>query len=104
MEKKTLRLFFLIPAIFLVIAPLVKFPYGFYVLLRLIVSVSSAVIIYRSYNDTKSINPTIIVYGLILLIFNPIIPVHLSREIWLPIDFLVAAIYGYSYLKLTKNN
>ena len=104
MEKKTLRLFFLIPAIFLVIAPLVKFPYGFYVLLRLIVSVSSAVIIYRSYNDTKSINPTIIIYGLILLIFNPIIPVHLSREIWLPIDFLVAAIYGYSYLKLTKNN
>jgi len=104
MEKKTLRLFFFIPAIFLFIAPLVKFPYGFYVLLRLIVSVSSGVIIYRSYNDTKSINPTIIVYGLILLIFNPIIPVHLSREIWLPIDFLVAAIYGYSYLKLTKNN
>lgn len=34
------------------------------------------------------------VFGIIALLFNPIIPVHLSREIWAPIDIMAALIFS----------
>ena len=37
MDKNTLKIILIFPAIFLIIAPFVKFPYGVYVLLRLVV-------------------------------------------------------------------
>ena len=94
-KDNNLKLFFLIPIIFLVIAPLVKFPYGFYVLLRLVIAASSGYIVYKAYQYSKSINFVVVVFSLIFLLFNPIFPVHLTREIWLPIDFLTAGVYGY---------
>lgn len=41
----------------------------------------------------------IVMFGVIALLFNPIVPVHLSRSIWSPIDiaaavaFIAAAIF-----------
>lgn len=104
MEKKNLNFVFLIPILFLILAPLIKFPYGFYTLLRLIIFVCSGLIIYLSYIGTKTINLTVVVFGLVLLIYNPIIPVHLDRDLWLPINFLTAAIFGYGYYKIKKDN
>ena len=102
MNKDILKFVLLFPAIFLIIAPLVKFPYGVYVLLRLVVFASSACMIYFSYQDTKQLNATILIFGFIALLFNPFAPIHLSREIWLPIDFIVAGIYGFSFFKINK--
>ena len=103
-KKSSLKFILLFPAIFLIIAPLIKFPYGVYVLLRLVVFSSAACMIYFSYQDTKQLNTTILIFGFIALLFNPFAPVHLSREIWLPIDFVVAGIYGFSYYKLGRIN
>lgn len=104
MNKDTLKIILIFPAIFLIVAPLIKFPYGVYILLRLVVFVSAACMIYFSYQDTKQLNTTILIFGFIALLFNPFVPVHLSREIWLPIDFVVAGIYGFSYYKLGRLN
>tara|TARA_A100001015_G_scaffold274228_1_gene330403 strand:- start:353 stop:478 length:126 start_codon:yes stop_codon:yes gene_type:complete len=38
------------------------------------------------------------------VLYNPIIPVYLSRGIWLPINFISAGVYLYYYLKLKKLN
>ena len=103
MDKNTLKIILIFPAIFLIIAPLVKFPYGVYVLLRLVVFGSAACMIYFSYKNTKQINVTVLVFSFIALLFNPFFPIHLSREIWMPIDFIVSAIYFYSSYKLLKN-
>lgn len=102
MNKISLLFIFLLPAVFLIIAPLTKLPYGFYTFLRLVVFVSAIIIIYQSYNSTKFLNSTIFIFGLIIILFNPIIPVHLPREFWLPIDFITAGIYLFSYFKIKK--
>ena len=59
------------------------FPYGFYTLLRLIVSITAGIIIYHSYKGAGGINEISIIFALILILYNPIAPVHLSKEICL---------------------
>jgi hypothetical protein len=99
-----MKLIFLIPAIFLCIVPFFKFPYGIYTLLRIVVTLSSAFIIYNNYKKINSVNPTIVIFSIILIIFNPILPIRLNREMWLPIDLITAAIYFYHYIKIRKLN
>jgi uncharacterized membrane protein YobD (UPF0266 family) len=99
-----MKLIFLIPAIFLCIVPFFKFPYGIYTLLRIVVTLSAAFIIYDNYKKTNNVNTTIVLFSIILIVFNPIFPIRLSREIWLPIDLITAAIYFYHYMKIRKQN
>ena len=94
-----MKLIFLIPAIFLCIVPFFKFPYGIYTLLRIVVTLSAVFIIYDSYKKTNNVNTIIIIFSIILIIFNPIFPIRLNREMWLPIDLITAGIYFYHFLK-----
>ena len=55
MNKNSLALFLLIPAGLLIIAPLLSFPYGFYTLLRLIITITSGLILYNTYKASKTI-------------------------------------------------
>ena len=99
-----MKLLFLIPGIFLCIVPFFKFPYGIYTLLRIVVTLSSAFIIYDNYKKINNVNPTIVIFSIILIVFNPIFPIRLNRESWLPIDLITAAIYFYYYIKFRKLN
>jgi len=99
-----MKLIFLIPAIFLCIVPFFKFPYGIYTLLRIIVTLSAAFIIYVNYKKINNVNSTIVLFSIILIIFNPVFPIRLNRELWLPIDLTAAAIYFYHYIKMRKLN
>ena len=99
-----MKLLFLIPAIFLCIIPFFKFPYGIYTLLRIVVTLSAAFIIYDNYKKTNNINLVIVIFSIILIIFNPIFPIRLNKEIWLPIDLITATIYFYHYIKIRKQN
>ena len=103
MNKNSLALFLLIPAALLIIAPLISFPYGFYTLLRLIVSITAGLIIYNTYIISKGINEISIIFSLILILYNPIVPIHLSREIWIPINFITAGIYIFGFYRIKKN-
>lgn len=99
-----MKLIFLIPAIFLCIVPFFKFPYGIYTLLRIIVTLSAAFIIYVNYKKINNVNSTIVLFSIILIVFNPVFPIRLNRELWLPIDLTAAAIYFYHYIKMRKQN
>ena len=99
-----MKLIFLIPGIFLCIVPFFKFPYGIYTLLRIIVTLSAAFIIYVNYKKINNVNSTIVLFSIILIIFNPVFPIRLNRELWLPIDLTAAAIYFYHYIKMRKLN
>ena len=103
MNKNSIALFLLIPAVLLILAPLISFPYGFYTLLRLIISITAGVIIYHSYKNVGGINEIIILFGLILILYNPVIPIKLSRELWMPINFITSGIYIYGFFKIKKN-
>ena len=102
MSKNALLIFFLFPGMLLIVAPLISFPYGFYIFLRLIVTITAVYIIFDTYKNFKSINETIIIFSIIAILYNPIIPVHLTREIWLPINFVTAGIYFFNFYKINK--
>ena len=76
---------FLIPAALLFLAFL-ELPYGYYTFLRLVVTGMS---LYAAFGllEKGSINFWVMLG--IAILFNPIIPVYLTKEIWTPIDISV---------------
>lgn len=103
MNKNSVGFFLLIPVFLLILAPLISFPYGFYIFLRLIIAISAAVIIFHNFKISGGFNEISILFGIILILYNPIIPVHLSREIWMPINFITSGVYIYGYFKVKKS-
>jgi len=68
-------------------------PYGYYIILRIAIFISSILIAYRFYK--KSLTFWAFVFGAVGLLFNPLMPVYMSKESWIPIDFITAIIFFY---------
>jgi hypothetical protein len=79
-------------------------PYGYYMFLRLVVCGAAVFIAYKAYEQRKQV----LAYtaGLLALLFNPVIPVHLNKEMWAIIDLITAIIVFVSiwFLKEINNN
>jgi len=86
----------IIPSIVVMILLLIAiFPieeYGYYILLRWIVCLTAIYIAYFSYEAEKIYWTWI--GGIIALIFNPLIPLHLGKDVWIVVDFIAAVIFG----------
>ena len=76
----------------LCLAAVFPLPYGFYIFLRLAVSAAGAI---AAFSLQKEGNFLWVVFGAIALLFNPIIPIYLDREIWFFIDLIVAGCFGW---------
>jgi len=100
MNRTPLALIFLIPGFLLIAAPIVSFPYGFYTFLRLSISISAGFIIYLRNKKVKKVDTISIIFAVIVILYNPIIPIHLTREIWMPINFISAVVYFYGFYKI----
>jgi hypothetical protein len=87
------NLVWLIPAALLV-AALIPWPYGYYVFLRLIVAGCAAFLAYWSYQRTDRMNAWAVTMTAVAILFNPLIPVHLNRELWALLDLAGAAVFG----------
>lgn len=81
-----------IAAIMLLIA-LIPLPYGYYQLLRLVATVAFGWAAYISYHRQDQVLPWIC--GLLAMLFNPLVPIHLPRELWMPIDAAAGAFLLY---------
>ncbi|UHS56026.1 DUF6804 family protein [Agrobacterium vaccinii] len=88
-----------IPAIALVIAVL-PLPYGYYTLLRLVITAFAAFFAYVEYDKQKTLSGWAIGFIAVALLFNPLIPVHLSRSSWFFLDLIAAGVFG-AYWKLS---
>lgn len=84
----------------LLLFALLPFPYGYYTFLRLIVFMVGLFLAYK----LNKINQNIlgIFMAIISILFNPIIPIYLSRETWLPIDFFGALVFFYVGSKISE--
>lgn len=67
--------------LFISVAPL---PYGYYTLLRLVVFGIFGYAAYIAYTRNSQSLPW--VYGVMVVLFNPIIKIHLPKEYWVVID------------------
>ena len=77
-------------------------PYGYYTLLRLVVIVVSALGIFV-FNEMKD-GTTVIFLGLIFILFNPFIPIHLDKMVWVFIDIVVAIYFYFLFNKIGEKN
>jgi len=80
---------------------LINLPIGFYTLLRIVVTIGAVAVIVSEYENGLTI--WIIAFGLIAIIFNPIIPVYLNdKNTWIPIDIVSAIIFGIKSFTLKQ--
>jgi len=93
----------LVPAIIasgLLFGALASLPYGYYQMLRWVVGGISIYIAYKAYTWDKKW-ATWLFAGCAIL-FNPIVPIHLSREIWQPIDIVFGFVFIVSIAVLRQ--
>jgi len=77
---------FVISIIILALAVFIKFPYGFYIFLKFIIFGTMVYSTYCCFNKkNKGLAWASIV---VLIIYNPFIPLYLTREIWVVINIL----------------
>ena len=74
-----------------------QLPYGYYNLLRLVVTISSGISSFNAYENEKV--GIAIIFAIICLLFNPIFPIYLDKSMWIPIDILVGVFFGVSGLQ-----
>jgi len=91
--------------------------YGYYVLLRWAVTISAVFLLSLAYESKSAVFLLSLAYeskktfwffsmGIVAILFNPIIPVHLDKETWIVIDFIAAIMFLVSIFKfkLKTNN
>ncbi len=84
---------------------LADMPCGYYIFMRIVVCLLSFIIANGSYKSENSINLTVILFGLMAILFNPIIPVYLyDRDIWMPIDIIGAVVFVIKGLIFKNTN
>lgn len=71
-----------------------SWPYGYYVLLRWGISIIAGYSAYRFY-EIKQSSPAYVLVGIAVL-FNPILPVYLTKGIWIVLDLVVVFIFLYT--------
>jgi hypothetical protein len=96
-DSKHLKMLLLVAALMLCIAVIPTLPYGYDTLLRLIVCGTAAYAAFKLKNSS-SLSGHFIPLLIIAVLFNPLIPIYLTRLIWLIID-LFGAVY---FLTLSK--
>jgi hypothetical protein len=64
-------------------------PYGYYTLMRLVVCATAIYVIVIAAKSRRMW--AVWACSILALLFNPIVPVHLTRSLWQPLDFIAGA-------------
>lgn len=69
-------------------------PYGYYVILRIVLCIICAYLAFRA--NELATNAWVWILGVIALIYNPIVKVHLNREIWTAVNIATIIVLAIS--------
>lgn len=84
------RAVWLVP-ITLVLIALGPLPYGYYIFLRVLLCVAALFLAWAEHKKSASFNFWVVGLVVMAIVHNPVIRVHLTREIWSGIDVATAA-------------
>lgn len=76
-------------------------PYAYYVLFRWVVCPCFGYAAFQAYHKNKI--RWVWVLGVFAVLFNPLFPVHLNREMWFVFDLLAAGVAACSVFVLKKS-
>ena len=88
-------MFILTITAFLLLLGILPLPYGFYIFLRLIVTIVS---LFAAFKIVERQSNSFWILIIISILFNPIIPVFLFKLAWIPIDLITS----FYFFKLSK--
>lgn len=94
----------LISCIILLLLGIANLPIGYYTILRIAITIGAIGVIMAE--PTKELNFWHITFGIVAIVFNPIIPVYLyDKSIWTLIDIITAILFitKLTTLKTIKN-
>lgn len=78
-------------------------PIGYYTLLRIVVTIGAVIVVANELE--KGFNGWVITFGLIAILFNPLIPVYLhDKSAWVLIDLIVGALFLIKSLNSPKTH
>lgn len=99
---KTPRWPFVVAIVALVLAIPPVWPYGYYMLLRLIVC---GVSIYGAVQaHVRGLNGWVWTLAVLAVLFNPIVPVNLMKGVWVMIDLVGAVLLGLAAFILRRSD
>lgn len=79
----------------LLLVAVAPMPYGFYTFVKIIVCGSAGVTCYQLW-DKGHKGAWLYVWGAIAILFNPLIPISMEKEIWMFVDAVAGLIFFYS--------
>jgi hypothetical protein len=83
----------LIPIALLVIA-IERMPYGYYAFTRIVVCGFGALLAFVAWEDGPVSRLWSVIFGLLAVLFNPMIPIYLNRDSWFYFDLLAAVLFA----------
>src|SRR5947207_11031419 len=93
MQMKSIpNLVWLVPAIVLIIAT-ARLPYGYYTFARIVTCGTAALIALAGFHERPAVQAWSVLLALIAVLFNPFVPIHLTRSIWFYLDSGTAALF-----------
>jgi len=85
----------------LLLLALLRLPIGYYTFLRIVVTIGAVTVVVSEFKS--KINFWVITFGIIAVLFNPLIPIYLgNRVVWAPIDIIVAGLFLIKSFTLKK--
>lgn len=81
----------------LLLVAILPLSYGYYTFLRLAIFISGSFLAHKLHEQKQS--GWAIGLAVIALLFNPIIPVYLTKETWILIDLISAGLFFYLVVK-----
>jgi hypothetical protein len=105
MDNKTIKykqIISIVAILMLLLAiPSGLWPYGYYQILRWIISGTALFIAYIAYHLARQ--AWIWIMAIIAILFNPIASIYLSKETWVSIDLITSIIFLISIFKIQIN-
>lgn len=99
-NKITKNWYLLIPTLLLIIA-VGDLDYGYYQILRIIITIFAIIFAFIFKDFKNNILTTIMI--IIAILFNPILPIYLDKEIWVILDFISSIIFLISAINIIKS-
>jgi hypothetical protein len=77
-------------------------PYGAYAILKLVICIGAAVIAWTGYATHHRFDLRVLVFGAIAILFNPLLPIHSTRSIWMAADAFALVMFIIDYVRCAR--
>src|SRR5680860_439891 len=98
-QNATLRLALYWVPVIMLIGAYGSWPYAYYTLLRVLVFFAALLLVFDIYNRTGEVALWCAAFVAVAILFNPLLPIHLTRGVWAVIDPAVAALFVAHFFK-----